>query len=68
MLAMGGVECDITYNHKAVMINGEPKILIFGSIHYPRSTAETWLDFFGKDKDGGLDDYMPSVNIHYAKI
>lgn len=30
----------VTYDHKAIMINGQRRILISGSIHYPRSTPE----------------------------
>ncbi|KAF2285145.1 hypothetical protein GH714_038820 [Hevea brasiliensis] len=31
------------------------RILISGSIHYPRSTPEMWPDLIQKAKDGGLD-------------
>lgn len=34
------VMASVSYDHKAVVINGERKILISGSIHYPRSTPE----------------------------
>jgi hypothetical protein len=30
----------VTYDHRAIMINGQRRILISGSIHYPRSTPE----------------------------
>jgi hypothetical protein len=66
MLAVGGVECGVTYDHKALVINGERRILISGSIHYPRSTAEMWPDLFRKAKDGGLDVIQTYVfwNMH----
>lgn len=30
----------VTYDRKAVVVNGQRRILISGSIHYPRSTPE----------------------------
>ncbi|PKA59007.1 Beta-galactosidase [Apostasia shenzhenica] len=45
----------VSYDRKAVVINGQRKILISGSIHYPRSTPEMWPDLIKKAKDGGLD-------------
>lgn len=45
----------VTYDHRAVIINGKRRILISGSIHYPRSTPEMWPDLIQKAKDGGLD-------------
>ncbi|KAH1213689.1 Beta-galactosidase 6 [Glycine max] len=37
------------------VINDKRKVLIYGSIHYPRSTPEMWLELIQKSKDGGLD-------------
>lgn len=31
---------EVTYDDRALKINGERKIILSGSIHYPRSTAE----------------------------
>ncbi|VAI77664.1 unnamed protein product [Triticum turgidum subsp. durum] len=45
----------VTYDHRAVVINGRRRILMSGSIHYPRSTPEMWPDLIQKAKDGGLD-------------
>ena len=45
----------VSYDHRAVVINGQRRILISGSIHYPRSTPEMWPDLLQKAKDGGLD-------------
>lgn len=33
-------QCGVTYDRKAIIINGQRRILISGSIHYPRSTPE----------------------------
>ncbi|CAM8887205.1 unnamed protein product [Rhodiola kirilowii] len=45
----------VSYDHQAIIINGRRRILISGSIHYPRSTPEMWPDLIKKAKDGGLD-------------
>lgn len=39
-LGCGMVECSVTYDRRAMVINGQRRILISGSIHYPRSTPE----------------------------
>ena len=38
-------QCGVTYDRKAIVINGQRRILISGSIHYPRSTPEVWPTF-----------------------
>ncbi|XP_057459695.1 beta-galactosidase-like [Actinidia eriantha] len=45
----------VSYDNRAIKINGQRKILISGSIHYPRSTPEMWPDLIQKAKEGGLD-------------
>ncbi|XP_022949187.1 beta-galactosidase 1-like [Cucurbita moschata] len=49
------VEASVSYDSKAIIINGQRRILISGSIHYPRSTPEMWPDLIQKAKEGGLD-------------
>nr|AEG76892.1 putative beta-galactosidase [Linum usitatissimum]AEG76893.1 putative beta-galactosidase [Linum usitatissimum] len=49
------VTATVTYDGKAIIVNGQRRILIAGSIHYPRSTPEMWPDLIQKAKDGGLD-------------
>jgi hypothetical protein len=39
------VECSVTYDKKAVLINGQRRILFSGSIHYPRSTPDVTAFF-----------------------
>ena len=34
------VDASVSYDRKAVIINGQRRILFSGSIHYPRSTPE----------------------------
>ncbi|XP_057975801.1 beta-galactosidase 3-like [Malania oleifera] len=49
------IHCGVTYDRKAILINGKRRILISGSIHYPRSTPDMWGDLIDKAKRGGLD-------------
>ncbi|KAF3446375.1 hypothetical protein FNV43_RR11554 [Rhamnella rubrinervis] len=60
------IQCSVTYDRKAIIINGKRRILISGSIHYPRSTPEMWEDLIQKAKDGGLDviDTYVFWNVH----
>ncbi|XP_010535801.1 PREDICTED: beta-galactosidase 7 [Tarenaya hassleriana] len=45
----------VSHDERAITIDGQRRILISGSIHYPRSTADMWPDLINKAKDGGLD-------------
>ncbi|XP_061356322.1 beta-galactosidase 5-like [Gastrolobium bilobum] len=60
------IHCSVTYDRKAIVINGQRRILISGSIHYPRSTPEMWEDLIQKAKHGGLDviDTYVFWNVH----
>ncbi|CAA2960549.1 beta-galactosidase 5-like [Olea europaea subsp. europaea] len=60
------IQCSVTYNKKAIIINGQRRILLSGSIHYPRSTPDMWEDLVQKAKNGGLDviDTYVFWNIH----
>jgi hypothetical protein len=42
------IHCTVTYDKKAIIIDGQRRILISGSIHYPRSTPDvyTFLSHF----------------------
>ncbi|XP_078432092.1 beta-galactosidase-like [Wolffia australiana] len=55
LLLSGFVAGRVTYDQRSIVINGQRRILISGSIHYPRSTPEMWPDLIQKAKDGGLD-------------
>ncbi|KAI7732052.1 hypothetical protein M8C21_022943 [Ambrosia artemisiifolia] len=46
---------NVTYDHRAVVIDGKRRVLVSGSIHYPRSTPDMWPGLIQKSKDGGLD-------------
>ena len=39
------IDGSVTYDSKAIVINGQRRILISGSIHYPRSTPEVDYSF-----------------------
>ncbi|XP_019152748.1 PREDICTED: beta-galactosidase 5-like isoform X2 [Ipomoea nil] len=56
-LAMGAqmICCSVTYDKRAIIINGQRRILLSGSIHYPRSTPEMWEDLIRKAKNANLD-------------
>ncbi|XP_073526219.1 uncharacterized protein [Phyllobates terribilis] len=60
------IHSTVSYDKKAILINGQRRILISGSIHYPRSTPEMWEDLITKAKDGGLDviDTYVFWNVH----
>ncbi|KAG6524020.1 hypothetical protein ZIOFF_013909 [Zingiber officinale] len=55
LFLLPAAQCGVTYEKKAIVIHGQRKILILGSIHYPRSTLEMWDGLLKKAKDGGLD-------------
>ncbi|XVF47153.1 hypothetical protein PTKIN_Ptkin03bG0086400 [Pterospermum kingtungense] len=56
----------VTYDHRAIVIDGKRRVLVSGSIHYPRSTPDMWPDLIQKSKDGGLDVIETYVfwNVH----
>ncbi|KAE9614605.1 putative beta-galactosidase [Lupinus albus] len=60
------INSSVTYDRKAIIINGQRRILFSGSIHYPRSTPDMWEDLIQKGKEGGLDVIETYVfwNVH----
>ncbi|KAL9165755.1 hypothetical protein ABFS82_06G191200 [Erythranthe guttata] len=46
---------NVSHDGRAITINGQRRIILSGSIHYPRSTTEMWPDLIKKSKEGGLD-------------
>ncbi|KAI3461445.1 hypothetical protein Pfo_018108 [Paulownia fortunei] len=57
---------NVTYDHRGLVIGGNRRVLVSGSIHYMRSTPEMWPDLMKKSKDGGLDVIQTFVfwNLH----
>ncbi|KAM7263776.1 hypothetical protein ACFE04_001459 [Oxalis oulophora] len=45
----------VSYDHRALVIDGKRRVLQSGSVHYPRSTPEVWPELVRKSKEGGLD-------------
>ncbi|CAH8363768.1 unnamed protein product [Eruca vesicaria subsp. sativa] len=45
----------VSHDGRAITIDGHRRVLLSGSIHYPRSTPEMWPDLIRKGKEGGLD-------------
>ncbi|XP_074580440.1 beta-galactosidase 15-like [Curcuma longa] len=54
-LCSSAAAANVTYDGRAIIIDGQRKLLVSGSIHYPRSTAQMWPDLVKKAKEGGLD-------------
>ncbi|XP_078440385.1 beta-galactosidase 8 [Wolffia australiana] len=54
-LVLRSESANVTYDRRALVIDGRRRLLISGSIHYPRSTPEMWPGLIEKSKDGGLD-------------
>lgn len=52
---MFGDATTVTYDSKALVIDGQRRLLLSGSLHYPRATPEVWPDLIRKCKEGGLD-------------
>nr|GMC82853.1 beta-galactosidase 15-like [Ipomoea batatas] len=45
----------VIYDNRALKINGQRKLIVSGSIHYPRSTAQMWPSLIKKAKEGGIN-------------
>ncbi|XP_075486733.1 beta-galactosidase 6-like [Primulina tabacum] len=45
----------VTYDSKALVIDGKRRIMQSGSVHYPRTMPEVWPNIIQKAKEGGLD-------------
>ncbi|CAM8937839.1 unnamed protein product [Rhodiola kirilowii] len=56
----------VTYDGRSLIIDGKRELLFSGSIHYPRSTPDTWPTLLRRAKEGGLNAIQTYVfwNIH----
>ncbi|KAI3688189.1 hypothetical protein L1987_81899 [Smallanthus sonchifolius] len=54
-LVAAAVGVNVTYDHRALVIDGKWRVLVSGSIHYPRGTPDMWPGVIQKSKEGGLD-------------
>ncbi|KAF6174298.1 hypothetical protein GIB67_040791 [Kingdonia uniflora] len=57
---------EVSFDGRAIKINGERRVLFSGAIHYARSTPGMWPDLMQKAKEGGLDAIETYVfwNVH----
>lgn len=54
-LAACGNSINVTYDQRALVIDGQRRMLISAGIHYPRATPEMWPSIIQNSKDGGAD-------------
>ncbi|XP_024542252.1 beta-galactosidase 8 isoform X1 [Selaginella moellendorffii] len=55
LLLAGASATNISYDHRAIIIGGQRRILISGCIHYPRASPQMWPALIRNAKEGGLD-------------
>lgn len=69
-LGCAAVQCSVTYDRKAIVINGQRRILISGSIHYPRSTPEVrrLKSFFCFLNDNLLADFVEKLKFLFKLL
>ncbi|AQK93635.1 Beta-galactosidase [Zea mays] len=60
------VRGEVTYEQRALVLDGARRMLFAGEMHYPRSTPEMWPKLIAKAKEGGLDVIQTYVfwNVH----
>ncbi|KAL9272965.1 Beta-galactosidase 9-like protein, partial [Drosera capensis] len=46
---------NVTYDHRALIVDGQRRMLISAGIHYPRATPQMWPGLISKSKEGGAD-------------
>ncbi|KAJ2007628.1 hypothetical protein H4R26_000648 [Coemansia thaxteri] len=58
----------VGYSPRGILIDGRPRLLTVGALHYPRSTPEMWDSQMKKAKIGGLNTIDTYVfwNVHEA--
>ncbi|AES72931.1 beta-galactosidase [Medicago truncatula] len=54
-LVYGGVGSNVSYDGRSLIIDGQRKLLISASIHYPRSVPAMWPALIQTAKEGGID-------------
>jgi beta-galactosidase len=57
---------NVSYDHRAVTIDGERTLLLSGAIHYPRSTPGMWRSLMQHSQEAGLNAIETYVfwNLH----
>ncbi|XP_021900324.1 beta-galactosidase 10 [Carica papaya] len=51
----GSLAANVTYDRRSLIIDGQRKLLISASIHYPRSVPGMWPGLVKTAKEGGID-------------
>ncbi|KAK2967259.1 hypothetical protein RJ640_012587 [Escallonia rubra] len=46
---------NVSFDHRAIIIDGRRRILNSAGIHYPRATPQMWPGLISKSKEGGID-------------
>ncbi|PNT73291.1 hypothetical protein BRADI_2g56597v3 [Brachypodium distachyon] len=62
----GTARREVTYDGRALILDGTKRMLFSGDIHYPRSTPEMWPRLAENARNGGLDVIQTYVfwNVH----
>jgi hypothetical protein len=54
-LLVPALALNVSYDSRALTLDGQRRLLIAGCIHYPRSTPAMWPSLISKAKAGGID-------------
>ena len=46
---------DVSYDSRAVTIDGRRTLILSGAVHYPRSTPGMWPELMKRSRDAGLN-------------
>ncbi|KAL2913748.1 Beta-galactosidase 8 [Polyrhizophydium stewartii] len=59
-------QAKVTFDSRAIVINGRREMIIAGSIHYPRSVPSTWPELLRRTKEAGINTIDTYVfwNLH----
>jgi hypothetical protein len=52
-----GASYDVSYDNRAVLIDGKRQLLLSGSIHYPRSTPGMWSNIINQTVNQLFDSF-----------
>ncbi len=60
---------NVSYDSRAVVVDGKRQLILSGAIHYPRSTPGMWPELMKRSKEAGLNTIETYVfwNFHEAK-
>jgi hypothetical protein len=45
----------VSYDGRAITVDGKRQLLLAGSIHYPRSVPEQWPELMARSKTAGIN-------------